>query len=225
MSLPALRAFCLDRGLAFADEQEARLEAFQADLYETNRAMNLTRVPEEEAEVRHLVDSLLVERYLPVGSSVLDVGTGAGFPAIPLAVVRPDLQVCALDSSSKAMRLLARHVLPNLRLVEARAEDFDEREVYEVVTGRAVAPLPAQLEISAAFCRVDGAVVPFRVPAEMGQVKSFGCSMLGLTLESCDEVPLPGTDAVRLLPVFRKVRPTPGRYPRRWAEIRNKPLA
>lgn len=215
-------------GFAPAGATLERLAEFEEALYAANEVMNLTRVPREEFALRHVVDCLLLSEFVPSGATVLDVGTGAGFPAWPLALFRPDLDVTALDSSGKATRFLARVPLPNLKVVQDRAESWGVRDRFDVVTGRAVAPLGIQLELSAPPCRVDGQVVPMRSAGDRESIRSFGAGTLGLTLERVAERSWPvereGEPVVRLFPVFRKTSRTPDRFPRTWAEMRRKPL-
>ncbi len=210
-------------GLSVTSGVLDQFEVFEDNLYAANEVMNLTRIPREEAWQRHFVDSLLFQDLIPLGSVVLDIGTGPGFPAWPLAVVRVDLQVVGLDSSGKMLGFLSQNPLPNLKTVQARAEEWEMRESFDVVTGRAVAPLAAQLELSAAFCKVGGRVLPMRTPAEREQVEG-DFSSLGLKLEEVVERALPGTDVVRLSPIFNKVGQTPQRFPRPWSEIKRSPI-
>lgn len=200
------------------------LARFEEALYASNEVMNLTRVPREAFMDRHVADSLLVAEFAPQGASVLDIGSGAGFPAWPLAAARPDLRVTALDSAGKATRFLEGVPLPNLEVVNARAEAWGVRERFDLVTGRAVAPLALQLELSAAPCKIGGLVVPMRTPADREAAQGFPAATLGLKLEALEERRVAGTEVVRLLPVYRKVAATPERYPRPWAEMRRKPL-
>ena len=184
--------------------------------------MNLTRIPQEEAWLRHFVDSLLFHDLIPEGSLVLDIGSGPGFPAYPLALARPDLRVTALDSSGKMLGFLRMQPLPNLEVVQARAEECGLREAFDTVTGRAVAPLPLQLELSAAPLKVGGVLVPMRTPMD-----DFGEPLweaLGLRPSGFHERTLPFTDVVRVFPTFLKERETPERFPRRWAEMKLRPL-
>jgi 16S rRNA (guanine527-N7)-methyltransferase len=178
-----------------------------------------------DAWLRHFVDSLLFHDLVPQHSSVLDIGTGPGFPAWPLANARPDLQVTALDSSGKMLGFLRSQQLPNLEVIQSRAEVWGARDRFDVVTGRAVAPLAVQLEISAPFAKVGGLVLPMRTPMELQEVRKFPSSELGLKLEDALERTLPGTDVVRLFALFRKVAETPVAYPRTWAEIKRKPIS
>jgi 16S rRNA (guanine527-N7)-methyltransferase len=193
-------------------------------MYEWNQKLNLTRVPAEECETKHFIDSVLISPFCPLDARVLDMGTGPGFPAWPLALVRPDLDITALDGSNKLLFFLKDRLLSNMRIVQERGEDFRERERFDLVTGRAIAPLAIQLELAAAFAKVGGAVVPFRTPSDRSDLESFPAHRLGLELESLHEVPLTGTDVVRLFPVFRKRVPTAPKYPRPWAQIKAEPL-
>lgn len=209
------------------DLSEAAIDQFQAfedNLYAANKVMNLTRISKEECWLRHFVDSLLFQDLLPKGAAVLDIGTGPGFPAWPLACARPDLKVTALDSSGKMLRFLQKNPLPNLEPVLARAEEWGKRERFDIVTGRAIAPLAIQLELSAPPCKVKGAVVPMRTPADERDIERIEGEGLGLKLERIERRSLPGTDIHRVFPIFRKVGKTDRRFPRTWAEIKRRPL-
>ena len=225
MGLSVLARYCQEQGMPLDEEQLDGLSRYCERLYELNETTRLTSVPKEECEVRHLVDSLLLAQFLAPGSSVLDVGTGPGLPAWPLARARPDLKLTGLDSSGKMLRILRELALPNLEVAQCRAEQFGGRESFDFATGRAVAPLAVQLELSAPFVRVGGAVVPFRTPAEESDLAAAPCARLGLVLERVEKRQLPGTDVQRMFPVFRKISETDHRYPRTWAQIRRLPLA
>ena len=211
-------------GVSLSQEQLERFGAFESALYAANEVMNLTRVPIEECWRRHFLDSLLFQDLIPQNASVLDIGTGPGFPAWPLACARPDLNLTAIDSNGKMLRFLVTQPLPNLKVVTTRAEDWKERESFDYVTGRAVAPLPVQLEISAAFCRIGGLVVPMRAPSDREAIEATDLKPLGLKFERLVERQLPGTDIVRLFPVYMKTQRTQPGFPRKWAEIKRKAL-
>lgn len=223
MDEKALKSWCEAHGLHISDRQLAAFTKFEEALYTANEVMNLTRVPRDECWIRHFADSLLIQDLLPQKSTVLDIGTGPGFPAWPLACVRPDMQVTALDSNGKMLGFLRTQPLPNVAIEEARAEEWQVRERFDVVTGRALAPLPIQLEVSAAFCKVGGFVLPMRTPND--DLTAPDVKNLGLELEQVYERPLQEIDAVRLFPLYRKVAKTPRTYPRRWAEIKIRPLS
>ncbi len=222
MDHPRFAQALKELGLDLFPIQSRQFKAFEDRLYEANEVMNLTRVPREECWLRHFIDSLLMQDLIAWRSSVLDIGTGPGFPAWPLACARPDLQVTAIDGSGKMIGFLMKNPLPNLTPMQVRAEEWPMRERFGVVTGRAVAPLRIQLELSAPFAKVGGLIIPMRTPGERTELAAD--ESLGVKLEEVFERPLPGTDIVRLIPIYRKVAATPKRYPRTWAEIRRKPL-
>jgi 16S rRNA (guanine527-N7)-methyltransferase len=211
-------------GLSLSEDQLDRFQTFENRLYEANEVMNVTRVPRDECWSRHFLDSLLFHDLLPSNSEVLDIGTGPGFPAWPLACARPDLKVVAMDSSGKMVGFLQHNPLPNLQCVLGRAEDSRVKNRFDVVTGRALAPLSIQLELSAAPCKVGGLIIPMRTPTDENAARLFPAEELGLKLDRVENRNSPGTDIVRLFPVFRKVTKTDARYPRKWAEIKSDPL-
>lgn len=209
-------------GLELTSAQLDNFENFEESLYAANQVMNLTRVPQEEAWLRHFLDSLLFADFIPVGGKLLDIGTGPGFPAWPLANARPDLQVTALDSSGKMTGFLASQPLPKLEVVQSRAEDWERREEFDVVTGRAVAPLEIQLEISAPACRVGGKLILMRTPND--EFKTPHLDWLGLKPPEMIERTLPGEEIKRVFPIYEKTKATPRNYPRSWAEIKRAPF-
>ncbi len=211
-------------GVLVTDEMLSRFSAYKQALYEFNERRNLTRIPKEECELRHFIDCALFQDLIPQGASVLDIGTGPGLPAWVLANIRPDLEVTALDSSGKMLDFLRSQPLPNLLVVEDRAEAWGVTERFDVVTGRAVAPLSMQLELSARPTKIGGMVLPMRTAQDQQAISQIAENPLGLALEIVQERVLPILDALRIFPVFRKVSKTPKDYPRSWAEIRKKPL-
>jgi 16S rRNA (guanine527-N7)-methyltransferase len=210
-------------GLTVDDELIAGFDAFEEDLYQQNAVMNLTRVKREECWIRHFIDSVLFQNLIPQRAKVLDIGTGPGFPAWPLAWVRKDLQVTAMDSGGKMLGFLRRHPLPNLEVVLERGEDYRIAGRFDVVTGRALAPLSIQLELSARPCAMRGTVIPMRTGADRAEIDRLD-GILGLTLEHVEERILPVVEAPRVFPIYRKTAVTPKGYPRRWAEMKGKPL-
>ena len=211
-------------GLALSPGQAAQLESYLGALYLANQTMNLTRIPREEAVVKHLIDSLLPHRLFPIGSSVVDLGTGPGLPAWPLACARPDLKVVAVDSTAKAVEFLRSMPLAGLSVLLQRAEEGVRREAFDVATGRAFAPLGIQLEASAPWVKVGGIVAPYRTAAEEEECRAFVHGQLGLELEDLIHLDLPGGAGRRLFPIYRKIRPTPMEFPRPWARMKKNPL-
>ena len=225
MNRIALSAACNELGITLSDEQLAAFEYFEEDLYEANEVMNLTRVPREDCYIRHFLDSIMIGKIvaeLTPGGSMLDVGCGPGFPSWPVARTFPLLQVAALDANGKMLGFLDRHRLENLTIEHVRAEDVKERERFDVVTGRAVAQFGIQLEISAAQVKQGGYFIPMRTPTD--DLTSGNWTKLGLDLVETREQTIPGTEIVRVFPIFKKNRQTAPFYPRRWPDIKKKPL-
>lgn len=223
MPLLLLRKWCSDQDLPFSQDQEARCEAFLDSLYEANKVMNLTRIPREEAEVKHLIDSLLPQKHLPEGAFVLDAGSGPGFPSWPLACLRPDLEIHAVDSTEKIAHFLEGVAPKNLIVRCMRVEELRTRGRYDVALGRAFAPLGIQLEATAAFVRLGGLALPYRTPNDLLEAETLPCGQLGLELEETVEAALPD-GSLRLFPLFRKVRETPSEFPRPWGRMKSRPL-
>jgi 16S rRNA (guanine527-N7)-methyltransferase len=230
-------------GVPLDHEQAGLSLRFAELLLAANARTNLTRITEPEAvAVKHFADSLTVLRAMPTfaeGMSVVDVGTGAGFPGLVLKIARPDLRVTLLDSLAKRLAFLRTVVdtlgLAGVTLVHARSEDAGRdgayRDRFDLVTARAVAGLPTLLEWCGPLVRVGGQFIAMKsggVDMELAAAESASHA-LGLRLYQDIALPLPtlaGEDAPpqRRLLVYEKQRPTPARYPRRPAEIKAKPL-
>lgn len=219
-----LRRFLDLNGLSVDKRGFELLEQFSDDLYRTNQHTNLTRIPKDEFQVRHVIDSLLFVDQFPEGAKVLDLGCGAGFPSWPLAWARPDLQVIGLDSHGKSLEFLSRHPLPNLRLHLGRAEENHFKETADVVTGRAFAPLAIQLEMSAPAAVVGGALVLLRTPKDVELSAKWDVGKLGLASGDAVIRALPDGIADRAALIYRKSAKTHSRFPRTWAEAKKKPL-
>ncbi|MGQ9657527.1 MAG: 16S rRNA (guanine(527)-N(7))-methyltransferase RsmG [Fimbriimonadales bacterium] len=213
-----------------------RLERYLMLLYTANQQMNLTRVPPEQAVGRHLVDSLcLLAVYLPPqGAQVLDIGTGAGLPGIPLAIVRPDLQMTLLDSHGKTVQFLREACAAlelDARVVHARAESWahtpEAREQFDVVVARAVAKMPLLTELMAPFVKIGGVGLALKSAQETDEILQAtpAAQALGATLNlhTVSFLTEQGTVS-RAIGQLRKEHPTPKQYPRAWKQILNRPL-
>jgi 16S rRNA (guanine527-N7)-methyltransferase len=207
--------------LELSPEILSQFDVFEADLYDQNLIMNLTRIQQDQCVQRHFLDSLLISHYIGDDLKVLDIGCGPGFPSWPLACARPDLTVTALDSNAKMLRFLRRHPLDNLIIINTRAEDWGRRDYYDLATGRAVAPLAIQLELSAPTVKLGGLCIPMRTSSDTFDSPEF--KDLGLELVSVEKMILGDTE--RVFPIYKKVKSTPKKYPRRWDQIKKKPLA
>lgn len=217
--------------IPLSPEAADTLCAFGEAVIRQNAVMNLTAItdPVQVAKL-HLLDSLTVLKAAELsGKKVIDVGCGAGFPGVPLAIVCKDAKVTLLDSLGKRVTWLAQ-TLPGLGVdaecVTARAEEAaaSRREQYDYATSRAVARLNILLELTAPFVKVGGAVLAMKGAAaqeELAEAKN-AIRQLGLELEKVHKFPIDGADHCVI--VLRKVTPTPARFPRRYAKIKQTPL-
>lgn len=217
-----------DGGLSLDEGQFRQFSTYQEILVETNRCMNLTTIT-EDAEVwkKHFLDSCLLFPYveIPPGASVIDVGTGAGFPGIPMRILRQDLQLTLLDTLQKRVRFLEM-VCDALKIpvkcVHARAEMAGKqpafREQYDVACARAVAALPVLCEYCLPFVKVGGVFLALKGPNEDLELASAQITALGGVIEATHLYALDQNDARRLV-VVRKAKPTPNTYPRSTKQI------
>ena len=218
-------------GLELSDETCDRLCAFGEAMVRQNEVMNLTAITEPAQVAKlHLLDSLTVLKAVDLrGKTVIDVGCGAGFPGVPLAIACPEAEVTLLDSLGTRMNWLET-ALPQLgvtaKCVTARAEEAVAqcREGYDFATSRAVARLNILLELTAPYVKVGGAVLAMKgaaVQEELAEAKN-AIRRLGLNVEQVLEFPIDG--ASHWVIILRKAAPTPAQYPRRYAKIKQSPL-
>ena len=217
-------------GLELSDAACDKLCAFGAAMVKQNEVMNLTGITDDKGVANlHLLDSLTVMASADLaGKTIIDVGCGAGFPGVPLAVAS-GAKVTLLDSLGKRMKWLE-SCLPELGIeaecVTARAEEAvaTRRESYDFATSRAVARLNILLELTAPYVRVGGKVLAMKGTAAKEELAECGNAMkkLGLKLEEVKEFPIDGTNHAVI--VLKKVAPTPKQYPRRFAKIKQSPL-
>ncbi len=226
-----LRQGLMQLQLPLPEPVQHTLCAFGSAVVKQNEVMNLTAITQPEAVAKlHLLDSLTVLKAADLaGKSLIDVGCGAGFPGVPLAVACPDCRVTLLDSLGKRMKWLEQ-CLPDLGIraecITARAEEeaAKRREIYDFATSRAVARLNILLELTAPYVKVGGAVLALKGSAareELAEAKN-AVKKLGLKLETVSDFDVDG--ATHSVIVLRKVSPTPAQYPRRYAKIKQSPL-
>ncbi|MBR7092211.1 MAG: 16S rRNA (guanine(527)-N(7))-methyltransferase RsmG [Clostridia bacterium] len=231
--------YAADYGIDVSRETAERLDEFAALLAEWNQKINLTAITDPEGMlIKHLLDSLTLLPRLPKGPcSLIDVGTGAGFPGIPLALMRPDIQVTLLDSLQKKTRYLQdvcdRLSIP-AQILTMRAEqagtDPALRERFDVATARAVAAMPVLCEYCLPLVKVGGRFLAMKGPdgeAEAAQAAG-AVARLGGAPVCCDTLQLPGRaypePSVRKILLVEKKQTTPARYPRPSAKIAKQPL-
>lgn len=219
----------LPEGAAEACERVCRL------LLERNRQFNLTAVQSEEEAARlHFLDSLALLTLRDFrGRSVIDVGSGAGFPGLPIAIAEPSAQVTLLDSTGKKVRYLEEAVEAagvSARPVLGRAEELgrasEYRERFDCAVSRAVARLNVLCELCLPFVSVGGAFLAMKAADSDGELSEAGSAIqtLGGRLAEVKTYWIPGTDVTRRVAVIEKVSSTPERFPRRFARIQADPL-
>ena len=203
-----------------------RLLDFARRLLEKNRVMNLTAITEpKDVATLHLLDCAALLTLSDFrGKSVVDVGTGAGFPGMVLRILEPDFDLTLLDSLGKRIDWLAETCaamgLDRVACVHARAEEFavQHRQQYEIATSRAVAALP--------LVKPGGCFLAMKSVDSDDEIQSARSAMgqLGGKLESIRDYAIPGTEVTHRLVVIRKVKDTPPQFPRTWAKIKKAPL-
>ncbi len=220
---------CIAACIPIKNDAAVKLSAFHELLMDWNTRMDLTAVLEEDELIdRHYIDSLSplrVEGLFPQGASVIDVGSGAGFPGLPLAIARPDLTVTLLDAQQKRVRFLQEAIdllkLNNVNALHARSEDAAHlpnlRESYDLALARAVASLPTLLELLLPFVKVNGRALCWKGPAVLNEMTtgSKAAKLLGATLEEPIITLIPGRDWNHLLLPSRKIVKTLRQYPRK----------
>lgn len=223
-------------GLTLTDEQIEKFTAFYEDLVETNKVMNLTAITDEDGvAIKHMSDSLSCydRAVFAGGARVLDLGTGAGFPGLPLLIYQDTLQVTFFDSLQKRLRFV-QGVVEKLGLsaqyLHGRAEDMAHdkryREAYDVVTTRAVARLNVLAEWALPYVRLGGTFVALKGAQYEEEIEEArnALSILGGTVKAVRPVKLAGLDDKRAVIYIEKTVPSPKKYPRKPKMASRNPL-
>ena len=211
-----------------------QLQRYAELLLETNKVMNLTAItdPSDVATLHFLDCAALLTLADFRGKSVVDVGTGAGFPGMPLRLVEPSIRLTLLDSLNKRIQFLetvCRELdLPDVACVHARAEEFaaEHRETFDLAVSRAVAALPVLCELCLPLVKPGGkflAMKSVESDAELAAAQ-HAIAILGGAVEAVRDYAIPGTDVRHRLIVVEKVKKTPEKYPRMFAKIKKNPL-
>lgn len=227
------------------EKQQEQMFLLAERLVEVNKVMNLTAITDEDGIIlRHIVDSLLISEFFEPNSTVIDVGCGAGFPSLPLAIARPDLKITPLDSTEKRIRYVNETAellgLANVSAVAARAEEFvnhsQYREGFDYATARAVAALPILCELTIPFVKVGGKLVAMKAKGGLDEFENSrsairqlaGANSLANT--KLIEKSLVGkvngevVEENRTIIVVNKLSSTPKQFPRKFAQIKKAPL-
>ena len=224
-------------GIPMSEAQAEQFEAYHEMLAEANAHMNLTRVPPDfrEAADRNYLDCIapLADGLPFEAGSAVDVGSGAGFPGIPLAIMLPDVRFTLIDALAKRVEFLdgaIRRLGLNARALHLRAEDAARqgalREGFDLAAARAVAPMNALCEFLLPLVRVGGHMLALKGPGldeELAEAEN-ALSLLGGEIERAQPLVIPGRDWDHRAVWIAKVAPTPDKYPRRAGIVEKRPL-
>ena len=222
-----------NNGLELSEESYEKFNKFTDYLVEKNKVMNLTGITDcEGISEKHILDSLLPMTMVtfPENASVIDVGTGAGFPGVPMKLYRDDLQITLLDSLAKRVNFLkeaADITGSQFTCIHSRAEeggrDSRLREKFDFAVARAVAPLPVLAEYCLPFVKVGGYFLAMKGPNEDISAGENAVNLLGGRIEKTIQYELPCGDK-RTLAIINKISATSNKYPRNGGQIAKKPL-
>lgn len=235
MIIPQLEQGLAELGLHPSPEAIPLLDRYAQMLLEKNRVMNLTAItePDQVASLHMLDCAALLALGALEGKTLVDVGTGAGFPGMVLKILSPSLDVTLLDSLAKRLNWLeevrAELGLTGVRTVHARAEEYavKHRESFDAAASRAVAALPVLAELCLPLVKVGGTFLAMKsVDSDAELAGAAGAiARLGGTVERTADYAIPGTDVHHRVIVIRKIGKTPERYPRAFAKIKKSPLS
>ncbi|WP_102399235.1 16S rRNA (guanine(527)-N(7))-methyltransferase RsmG [Haloimpatiens massiliensis] len=232
-----LNSAALKEGLEFSQEKYNKFILYKDMIKEWNEKINLTAITEDEEIIKkHFIDSFKIFKFekLKECKKIIDVGTGAGFPGIPMKIVKDDLEITLLDSLKKRITFLD-EVVNNLSLnsvetLHGRAEDFAKdkkyREQYDAVVSRAVANMTVLSELCIPFVRKGGYFVALKGPAITQELEEAqkAIKVLGGKIQQIIEVDIEGSDLRHNLVVVKKVKDTPKGYPRKAGTVSKNPL-
>ena len=237
-NLEILEKGCEELGITLNDTQKNQFIQFYEFLVEKNKVMNLTGITEfDEVLVKHFLDSLCCVKAVDMSKvkTVMDIGTGAGFPGVPLKIAFPELEACLLDSLKKRVNFLEETFqllkLENITAIHGRAEEFAKnkayRETYDLCVSRAVSNLATLSEYCLPYVKTGGFFISYKsgtVQEEVEQAQK-AVKILGGRIQDVVYFQLPDSEIQRSLVVIEKVKATPGRYPRKAGTPLKEPLS
>lgn len=223
-----LKQYCDTFDINTNDDQLEKFKSYYEFMIDYNKTTNLTSITEEkEVCIKHFLDSLLVAKSVELKGKVIDIGTGAGFPGIPLKIINESVDLYLLDSSEKKINFLKRlSKILNLKYecINSRAEDLPEeyREKFDLCVSRAVASLDILSEICIPFVNVGGFFVSMKGPSfeEEIELSKRKIVELGAEIIKIDKFILPENYGTRCLICIKKIKDTPKKYPRQYSKIK-----
>mgnify|MGYP004614816981 CR=1 FL=1 len=212
--------------IVFNDKQIEQFYKYMNLLLEWNEKINLTAITEKKDVIlKHFIDSLTISKYIEENSTLVDIGTGAGFPGIPIKIYRPDVKVTLVDSLNKRINFLNEIIseleLKDINTIHSRVEEFGKnkryREQFDIVTARAVANLTVLSEYLLPLTKIDGKCICMKgseIQEEFNDSKN-AIRILGGQIENIYKFNLPKSDILRNIVIIKKVNNTPNKYPRK----------
>lgn len=223
-------------GIDYSNDMDRKFADYRDLLKEWNQKINITRIEEDEdIYIKHFLDSLLFSDVVSIGGpNLIDVGTGGGFPGLPLKIVDSRLKVTLLDSLRKRIDFLEAVVnklnLTDVEMIHGRAEDYGSnmqyRERYDVCVSRAVAPLNVLCELCLPFVRVGGIFAAYKSENISGEINeaAYAIEALGGKLREIRDRQIPTTDVVRKIIIIDKIKNTGKKYPRKAGKPAKDPI-
>lgn len=222
-------------GIEITKTQTAQFYEYMELLIEWNKKINLTSIVEEkEIILKHFVDSLTISKYIKENDNIADIGTGAGFPGIPLKIIKPKNNFVLIDSLNKRINFLNevinKNKLERIHTIHARAEEIGHNKTYrnqfDIITSRAVAKLNVLLEYMMPLLKIGGKCICLKGPnvdEELEEAKS-AMMILGGEIEKKEEIILPDLDNKRTIIIVKSVKQLPNKYPRKAGTPTSLPL-
>lgn len=212
----------MDQYLMLLKEHKEQFNLYYNELVETNKKFNLTAITEEqEVYIKHFLDSILAHEFIPKNANIIDIGTGAGFPGLPLKIIRDDINLTLVDSLNKRvefLKSLTSKLNLNVDCVHARAEDYakQNREKHDVLVARAVAGLNTLLEYALPLIKTNGYFLAYKgsnYQEELNNCKK-ALEVLGGRVEKVEIFDLPNNAGKRAIIIIKKIKSTPAKFPR-----------
>ena len=225
----------LKLGIILTEDMASKFDEYYHFLIETNEKINLTAITEEEdVYCKHFLDSLEIVRALDIEKEITlcDVGSGAGFPSVPLSIINDNCDVTIIDAFNKRIKFLNDLVnklgLKNVRAIHTRAEDYAkiEREKFDVVTARAVARLNVLVELCLPLTKIGGSMIAMKGSSGTEEVEEArqAIFILGGKIDKIINIDLPNDMGKREIIIINKVKQTPSKFPRQFSKIKERPI-